>query len=111
MSYDANFDQTRLNQLAEQYLADNRAKGEVFFLSDSDDNRIDHARWRFEEADHDSLKDSGFKMHLMELLDTLLVYRAEHDKPNASQGVVKVRGSDLAIEWLPRSKFEELRNA
>ena len=56
-------------------------------------------------------KDSGFKMQLMELLDTLLVYRAEHDKPNASQGVVKVCGSDLAIEWLPRSKFEELRNA
>ena len=110
MSYDANFDQTRLNHLAEQYLADNRAKGEVFFLSDSDDNRIDHARWRFEEADHDSLKDSGFKLHLMELLDILLVYRAEHNKPNASQGVVKVRGSDLAIEWLPRTKFEELRS-
>jgi hypothetical protein len=50
-------------------------------------------------------------MHLMELLDTLLVYRAKHDKPNASQGVVKVCGRDLAIEWLPRSKFEELRNA
>ena len=110
MSYDANFDQTRLNQLAEQYLADNRAEGEVFFLSDSDDNRLDHARWQFEEADHDSLKDSGFKMHLMELLDSLLVYRAEHDKPNAGQGVVKIRGNDLAIEWLPRSKFEELRD-
>ncbi len=40
-------------------------------------------------------------MHLMELLDTLLVYRVEHDKPNASQSVVKVCGSDLAIEWLP----------
>tara|TARA_B100001179_G_scaffold91405_1_gene64767 strand:+ start:564 stop:737 length:174 start_codon:yes stop_codon:yes gene_type:complete len=57
------------------------------------------------------LKDSGFKLHLMELLDTLLVYRAEHDKSNAGQGIVKVRGSDLAIEWLPRSKFEELQNA
>ncbi|WP_449288267.1 hypothetical protein [Marinobacter salarius] len=109
MSYDANFDQTRLDQLAEQYLADNRAEGEVFFLSDSDDNRLDHARWRFEEADHDSLKDSGFKMHLIELLDTLLVYRAKHDKPNASQGVVKIRGNDITIEWLPKSEFEELR--
>ena len=97
------------HQLAEQYLADNRAEGEVFFLSDSDDNRLDHARWRFEEADHDSLKDSGFKMQLMELLDTLLVYRAKHDKPNASQGVVKIRGNDITIEWLPKSEFEELR--
>ncbi|MEL4381380.1 hypothetical protein [Shewanella algae] len=109
MSYDANFDQTRLNQLAEQYLADNRAEGEVFFLSDSDDNRLDHARWLFEEADHDALKNSGFKTHLMELLDTLLVYRAKYDKPNAGQGVVKIRGNDITIEWLPKSEFEELR--
>ena len=111
MSYDASFDQARLNQLAEQYLTGSSAEGQVFFLSDSDDNRLDHARWLFEKADHDALKNSGFKTHLMELLDTLLVYRAKHDKPNASQGVVKVCGSDLAIEWLPRSKFEELRNA
>ncbi|HHQ69538.1 MAG TPA: hypothetical protein ENM98_04440 [Halothiobacillaceae bacterium] len=97
--------------MAEQYLANNRAAGEVFFLSDSDDNRLDHARWKFEEADYESLNDSGFKKHLMELLDILLVYRAKHDKPNASQGVVKVCGSELTIEWLPRNKFEELRNA
>lgn len=110
MSYDANFDQTRLYQLAEQYLTDSTEEGKVFFRSDSDDNRLDHARWQFEDADHDALKDSGFKMHLMELLDTLLVYRAEHDKPNSGQGVVKISGNDLAIEWLPRSKFEDLRD-
>ncbi|MBK1851558.1 hypothetical protein FE845_09410 [Marinobacter sp. 1-4A] len=62
-----------------------------------------------EEADHDALKNSGFKMHLMELLDILLIYRAKHDKPNAGQGVVKIRGNDITIEWLPKSEFEELR--
>ncbi len=40
----------------------------------------------------------------------MLVYRAEHDKPNPGQGVVQIRGNDLAIEWLPRSKFENLRD-
>lgn len=44
MSYDASFDQARLNQLAEQYLIGSSAEGQVFFLSDSDDNRLDHAR-------------------------------------------------------------------
>lgn len=110
MTYDANFDQARLDQLAEQYLTDSRAEGRVFFMSDSDENRLDHARWQLEEADHDAFKNSGFKMHLMELLDTLLLYRAKHDKPNAGQGVVKIRENKLAIEWLPRIKFEELRN-
>lgn len=81
----------------------------MFFLSDSDDNRLDHARWLFEEADHDALKNSGFKTHLMELLDILLVYRAKHDKPNAGQGIVKIRGNNITIEWLPKSEFEELR--
>lgn len=109
MSYDASFDQARLNQLAEQYLTGSSAEGQVFFLSDSDDNRLDHARWLFEKADHDALKNSGFKTHLMELLDILLIYRAKHDKPNAGQGVVKIRGNDITIEWLPKSEFEELR--
>ena len=110
MSFDANFDQDRLDQLAEQYLTDSKAEGRVFFMSDSDDNRLDHARWQFEEADHDALKNSGFKMRLMELLDTLMVYRAEHGKPNAGQGIVYVGGNDLAIGWLPRSKFKNLRD-
>lgn len=109
MSYDSNFDQTRLEQLAEQYLSESTVEGQVFFLSDSDDNRLDHARWQFEQADYDAFNSSGFKLHLMELLDTLLVYRAQYDLPNASQGVVHIRGTNLAVEWLPRGKFEELR--
>ncbi|MEH6801313.1 MAG: hypothetical protein V7681_18695 [Halopseudomonas sabulinigri] len=110
MSYDPNFDQARLDQLAEQYLTDSVAEGRMFFMSESNDNRLDHARWQLENTDHDALRDSGFKMHLMELLNTLLVYRAQHDKSNAGQGVVKIRGNGLTIEWLPKSKFEELRN-
>ncbi|WP_417316282.1 hypothetical protein [Cycloclasticus pugetii] len=79
-------------------------------MSDSCDNRLDHARWQFDEADNDALKDSGFKTHLTALLDTLLMYRAQNDKPNAGQGVITIHGNDLTIEWLPRSKFEKIRN-
>lgn len=110
MSYDVNFDQARLDQLAKQYLTKSTAEGRVFFLSDSDDNRLDHARWQLSsDADYEALKDSGFKFHLMELLDTLLVYRAQHRQPNASQGVVRICTSKLAIEWLHKSEFEALR--
>lgn len=110
MSYDADFDQTRLDQLSKQYLVDSKAEGSVFFMSDSSDNRLDHARWQLEDADHDALKSCGFKMQLMELLDILLVYRTAHDQPNASQGVIRIQGNKLGIQWLPRSEFEELRN-
>jgi hypothetical protein len=45
----------------------------------------------------------------MELLNTLLVYRAQHNQPNTSQGVVNVDGDQLSIEWLPKSDAEALR--
>ncbi|WP_341938243.1 hypothetical protein [Marinimicrobium sp. C2-29] len=78
MSYDANFDKARLGQLSEQYLTNSAAEGRVLFLSDSDDNRLDHARWQVDDVVYDDFSKSGFKMHLMELLDILLVYRAQH---------------------------------
>ncbi len=109
MSYDVNFDQARLDQLAEQYLTNSKAGGQVFFLSDSDDNRLDHARWQLDDADHDALKSSGFKFHLMELLNTLLVYRAQQNQPNASQGVVQICNNELGIEWLSKDEFEARR--
>ena len=114
MSYDVNFDQARLDQLAEQYLTNSKAGGRVFFLSDSDDNRLDHARWQLDDADHDALKSSGFKFHLMELLNTLLVntllvYRAQQNQPNASQGVVQICNDELIIEWLSKDEFEARR--
>lgn len=109
MSYDVNFDQNRLDQLAEQYLSESTAEGRVFFLSDSEDNRLDHARWQLDDGEHDVLKGSGFKWHLLELLDSLLVYRARHGQPNASQGVVQIRKRKLTIAWLQKDEFEMLR--
>ncbi len=109
MSYDVNFDQARLDQLAEQYLTNRKVEGRVLFLSDSEDNRLDHARWQLDDADHDALKSSGFKFHLMELLNILLVYRAQQSQPNASQGVVQIRNNELTIEWLSKDEFEVRR--
>lgn len=111
MTYDANFDQARLDQLAKQHLANSSAIGKVLFFSDSEDNRLDYATWQFEENDYAAMIESGFKLHLMELLDTLLVYRAQNAQPNASQGVVHVQGNQLSIEWLIRTKVEALREA
>lgn len=109
MSYDVNFDQARLDQLAKQYLSESTVEGRVFFLSDSEDNRLDHARWQLDDADYDALKDSGFNYYLMELLDSLLVYRAQHNQPNASQGLVQIHNSKLTIKWLQRRELEVLR--
>lgn len=111
MTYDVHFDQTRLDQLAQQYLTENTSEGKVIFFSDADDNQLDCANWQFEEPDYQTLKESGFRLHLMELLNTLLIYRAQHQRPNASQGVVHLQGTQLSVEWLSREQLNTLRQS
>ena len=53
---------------------------------------------------------SEFKLYLLELLDTLLVYRAQHKQPNASQGVVSVCQNQMTVQWVSRAEAERLRD-
>ena len=110
-TFDAGFDQARLNQLAEQHLANSQIEGKVYFFSESENNRIDSATWQFASKDYASLNDAGFKLHLMELLDILLIYRAKYKQANVSQGVVHVKCAKLSIEWLSKIAAEEKRYA
>tara|TARA_R110001599_G_scaffold43640_1_gene130558 strand:- start:335 stop:673 length:339 start_codon:yes stop_codon:yes gene_type:complete len=111
MNYDPTFDQARLDQLADQCLADNSGAGKVIFLSDDEDNRLELTSWRFEDEEAQArLMKSEFKLYLLELLDTLLVYRAQHKQPNASQGVVSVCQNQMTVQWVSRAEAERLRD-
>lgn len=109
MDYDPTFDQMRLDQLAAQCLTGSTAQGQVVFLSDSEDNRLDVSTWLVDEEDRAGFKASGFQGYLLELLDTLLVYRWQHRQPNASQGVVYIEQGTLRLEWLSRDEAEKQR--
>lgn len=111
MSYDHNFDTIRLNQLADQYLTDNNAKGRVIFFSESDDNSLDYATWSFPDGGDETLRKGGFKVDLMELLRILLMYRAQQNQVNASQGVVLIDGSTISVQWLTKDAAEQIRNS
>ncbi|MBY6104059.1 hypothetical protein [Marinobacter nauticus] len=112
MTYDSTFDQTRLDQLAQQHLAGTDISGRILFFGDPEENRLDLATWQLDnDEDYEAIKGSDFKFQMMELLDTLLTYRAQHGQPNASQGVVHVDGQALSIEWLPTTEVEAMRNS
>lgn len=112
MTYDNTFDQTRLDQLAQQHLGRTKISGRILFFGDPEENRLDLATWQLNnDEDYEAIKVSDFKLHMMELLDTLLIYRTQHGQPNASQGVVHVEDGDLSIEWLPRVDVEAMRNS
>ncbi|XKE44215.1 hypothetical protein LG302_12585 [Halomonas organivorans] len=107
MGYDSGFDQRRLDQLASTYLSDSLAVGDVVFFAD-DDGRLGKATWCLDKGHYKSLNDSGFKYHLMELLDSFLVYRAQYEQPNATQGVVKLNKEKLRMEWITPEEASRL---
>jgi hypothetical protein len=112
MTYDSTFDQTRLDQLAQQHLGGTNISGRILFFGDPEENRLDLATWQLDnDEDYEAIKVSGFKPQILELLDTLLTYRAQHGQTNASQGVVHVDGGTVSIEWLPREEVEAMRNS
>ena len=67
-----------MTQHTEQLLACTSISGAVFFSAGKEDGRISGATWRFEDEDHDRLKECGFKYMLMELLGSLIQSRASH---------------------------------
>lgn len=112
MSFDASFDQARLDQLAQQHLGNASITGRILFFGDPEENRLDLATWQLDtDEDYETLKGSDFKLQMMELLDTLLTYHAQHNQPNAGQGVVYAENGRLSIEWLPREQVNAMRNS
>lgn len=112
MTYDSTFDQARLDQLANQHLSDSSMTGRILFFGDPEENRLDLATWQLDsDESYEALKGSDFKLQMMELLDTLLTYRAQHNQPNAGQGVVYADNGKLSIEWLAKEEVEALRNS
>lgn len=111
MSYDDSFDQTRLDQLAEQHLKNSSMTARILFFANPEDGWLDLATWQFDnDEDYEAVKGSDFKLQLMELMGILLTYRAQHNQPNASQGVVYMDKGKLSIEWLPKEQVEAMRN-
>ncbi|MCK7545575.1 hypothetical protein MLC59_15520 [Marinobacter bryozoorum] len=112
MSFDASFDQARLDQLAQQHLGNASITGRILFFGDPEENRLDLATWQLDtDQDYETLKGSDFKLQMMELLDTLLIYRAQHNQPNSGQGVVYANNEGLTIKWLPKEQVEAMRNS
>jgi len=98
--YDKDFEQGRLVILAKQYPNIVQSKGEVRFEADGAD-RLSVASWMLEDEIYDQVTESGFKLHLMELLDTFLIYRGQFGVFPRNQGIVRFSGGAMTIEWWP----------
>jgi hypothetical protein len=100
-NFDQSFEHTRLNMLAQQHAEIVKTTGEVIFYAEEDEDRLSGASWRLEDDVFDEVSKSGFKLHLMELLDNFIQYRGQCNELPKKEGVVRFSGGELSIEWLP----------
>ncbi len=61
--------------LAKQYPEIVKVTGEVVFSAEDDEDRLSGTSWTLEEEIFDQISESGFKTHLIELLDIFIQHR------------------------------------
>ena len=100
-NFDQNFEATRLTMLAKQYPEIVKATGEVIFCAEDNEDRLSITRWKIEDDIFEEATKSGFKVHLIELLDNFIQYRDQCSELPKKEGVVRFGDGGLNIEWLP----------
>lgn len=105
--FDPSFEGLRLSMLAEQHADLLQGTGEILFKADTDETNVSHMRW-FVGADErfQALSGSGFKLHLLGLLDNLIEYRIQFNQQPMREGKVHIDNGQLHIEWLADSATE-----
>lgn len=99
-NFDQDFETTRLAMLAQQYPEVVKANGKVVFCAEDNEDRLSGTRWTVEDDIFDQATESGFKVHLIELLDNFIQYRAQFNELPKKEGVVRFGDGGLNIEWL-----------
>ena len=105
-NFDQNFEATRLTMLAKQYPEIVKATCEVIFCAEDNEDRLSGTRWKVEDSIFEQATESGFKVHLIELLDNFIEYRGRCNELPKKEGVVRFGDGSLNIEWLPDGSTE-----
>ncbi|WP_328190264.1 hypothetical protein [Marinobacter sp. OP 3.4] len=100
-NFDQAFEATRLAMLAKQYPEIVKANGKVVFCAEDNESRLSGTRWTVEDDTFVKATESGFKVHLIELLDNFIEYRGQCNELPKREGVVRFGEGGLNIEWLP----------
>lgn len=97
--FDPDFETLRLSMLAEQYADQLQEEGEILFKAEHDENYVSHARWFVGELERfQAMSDSGFKLHMMGLLDNLVEYRTRSNQQPMREEKVQIDAGKLIIE-------------
>ncbi|THK40629.1 hypothetical protein E8Q33_12240 [Methylophaga sp. SB9B] len=99
-NFDPKFEITRLNMLAKQHFEIVKVDGQLFFHADENEDHFSHGTWTLDEDIEVQASDSGFKLHLIELLNIFIMYRGENNNLPKKMGIVRFGDGELNIQWL-----------
>ncbi|WP_412852487.1 hypothetical protein [Ectothiorhodospira shaposhnikovii] len=74
---------------------------EQLLRAEDDEDRLSGTSWTLEEDIFDQVTESGFKLHLIELLDDFIAHRGQCNELPKKEGIVRFGDGVLSIEWLP----------
>ena len=100
VEFDEGFEAQRLSMLSQQFPEMAEGRGKIALYAEDDEARLSHASWETEGGLLADAGESGFKLYLMELLDTLIQYRAQCGRSYWKKGIVHIDQGDIRIEWL-----------
>jgi len=105
-NFDKSFEATRLAMLAKQYPGIVKANGEVVFCAEDNEDRLSGTRWKVEDNIFEQATESGFKVHLIELLDNFIEYRGKCAEFPKKEGIVRFGNGQINVDWLPDGSTE-----
>jgi phage replication-related protein YjqB (UPF0714/DUF867 family) len=105
-NFDQSFENTRLAMLAQQHPEIVKVKGQIIFNAEEDEDRLSGTSWKLEEDIFDKITESGFKIHIIELLDNFIKYRGQHSETPKKEGIIHFGDGLLDIEWLPNGSIK-----
>jgi len=111
VEFDEGFEAQRLSMLSQQFPDIAVGRGNVAFYAEDDEARLSHASWETEGELSVVAGESGFKLYLMEFLDSIIQYRAQCHQAPWQNGIVHIDPGSLRLEWLAKDDVAHGRRA
>jgi hypothetical protein len=110
-TYDSDFEGLRLSMLAKQYPEISSNECKFIFWADEKKSEFSHGTWICEDAVHEKIRESQFKMQFILLIENFIEYRAACNKFPQKEGVVRFGNEELEIEWVEDGVAEALKKS
>lgn len=101
-------EQQSLEALQHNYPQLKQLAGTLAFVAEGEATMLTATAWHFNERDETTLKQSGLKSAILDMLDALVALRKQQRiRPNR-EGRLTISAGDFGIEWLQEGSLPQV---